>query len=165
MRFMYFSNDYVVEGENEAGSWWGLKRGNQSMSQAKLLAFYVTAATVPELITQVEAGLAEVRKAGGAQAPASGGKAPAAPKETPAAAAPKATLEEIKNKLTELKTIIDTREGEDKKLGLKAIKALLKEFKVTQSPDLKPEQFDPFLAAVEAAIAKQPKEDDGGESY
>lgn len=120
---------------------------------AKLFAFHVEGDSIPELQKSVQEGLAKLGASGGA---AAGGKA--APTATKAAAAaPTATLDEVKNALTALKTAVDEKEGEDKKLGLKAVKGVLKKFGKTSSTDLEEEKYAECIAAAQAAM---PKEDE-----
>ncbi len=58
--------------------------------------------------------------------------------------------------VTALKTAVDG-DAPEKKLGIKAVKTVLKKFGVTESPALVGEQFAPCLEAIAAAM---PKEDE-----
>jgi hypothetical protein len=97
-----------------------------------------TAETVSDKLDRVEA---TVKSANTATAPAAK-KTPPAKKEAPkAAAAEGTTLEQVAGVVTELA-----------KAGKRAaVVAALKEFGVERASELKPEQFDDFLASLSAA--------------
>lgn len=145
------------------------------MSQ-KLWTAHAEADTLPELVSMLESALSEAKsKAAGAAATPPTAKGPAAkppaakppapkPAAAPAAPAHSLTLEDVKNKLTELKTAVDAKDGP--KTGIKAIMAVLKPFKVTNSTELKPEVYPAVIEAVEAALAPYTEgatEGEGGE--
>jgi hypothetical protein len=113
-----------------------------------LFAFHCEANSIAELQKAVQDGLTKLGASAGG---AAGGKGAAA------SSGPKATLDEVKAALTKLKDAVDEKEGADKKLGIKAVKTVLKKFGVTSSTDLEEAKYGEAVAAAEAAM---PKEDE-----
>lgn len=139
------------------------------MGQAKLWAFHAEADSPAELVTIMKGGLAKLEGAGGStaaptpakDAPAGKGKAA---KDAPAktAAADKATLPQVMEALTALKSALDTAEGGEKpKKGIKAVKAVLEKFGVTNSKDLTEDQYAPVIAAAKEATPEEEEAGDG----
>lgn len=126
------------------------------MSSGKLYAVHAEGDSVAEVVGKLEGALVELKGKGGAKPETKPegkpGKAEAKPSSTA-----KVTLDQVKNGLTKLKTTVDEKEGEEKKAGIKAVKAVLKKFGVSQSPDLTEDQYAPIMEAIEAAM---PKEDE-----
>lgn len=132
-----------------------IRKGNGIMGQ-KLWGFHGEADTPAELLTLMQEQTAKLQAmVGGAPAKEKAAKKEAAPKEKEekaAPAGPASTLEEVKKALTDLRDAIDAKEGPDKKLGLKAVKTLLKKYGVTQSTDLKEDQLGAVKKDAEAAM-------------
>ena len=127
---------------------------------SKLWETHAEADTLPELHKLIKGALAELEAKMGGPVTA-GGKAGGGggPTVAPKGDAPKHTLDEVKKALTGLKDAHDAKEA---KSGIKVIKALLKEFGVTESPKLKEEQYPAVMAAIAKAM---PGEEEGGEDY
>lgn len=121
----------------------------------KLFAFYVDADSLPELKKAVNEGLAKMGEAGAASG---GGKAAGGGASSGGA---KADLDAVKAALTNLKTAHDTKAGDptgkEKKVGIGKVKNVLKKFKVTNSKDLKEEDY---AAVVKAATDAMPGDSD-----
>lgn len=163
---MKIIHGYVYEDD----SWWGVRTGAANadsyiaevnyMSQGKTWAVHLESDKLSEMRAKLVASLAEV-DAQLAGAPA--GKAPAAPKAepktpetkaaTPAASASKTSLEDVMTALTKLRDAVDAPDNGAAKNGLAAVKEVLKGFKVTNSKNLTPEQYDAVIAAAGKAEA------------
>lgn len=138
--------------------------------QAKLWAIHAEADRLPELISKVEGALEELKAkvapvvTGGngtpEPTPISKGKGKGKPPAEESAprteekAAPRVTFDQVKNRLTDLKTAVDSHHGEEKKLGIKEVKAILEKYKVTNSKDLTEDQYAPILADIEEKLNK-----------
>lgn len=161
-------------------SWWATRCGEKTgpttvcsvevHMQSKLFAIHAEADSKSELIARIQTALAELGVLGAAPAaekPAKGAKkeeAPAAEKKEAKGAkgAAKITLDAVKQALTKLRAAIGGDDDPEKK-GIKAVKKVLKEFGVAQSPDLKEEQYADVMASIEAAMPAAEAEGDGEE--
>lgn len=117
--------------------------------QSKLLAFHVEADDLPTLLKAIDDGKSKVAAKIAASAPeAKPESKPAAP-----AAESKAKLPDVMNALTAYKNAVDAPDKGKAKKGLAAVKEVLAVFGVTNSKDLKADQYDAVVAAAEKALA------------
>lgn len=167
---------YIAGRSYDDDSWWGVRQLEpelatarsmivevQYMSQSKLFALHVEDDSAEGLITRAEVALAQLKARGGGSAPAPEGKPAKGGKgeSKPDASAPKVTLDGVKQALIKLREAVGGKDDGEKK-GLKAVKAVLKKFGVTQSPDLKEDQYPGIMKAISEAM---PSEESDGEDF
>lgn len=171
------------------GSWWAVRRGMKGpttvcaitwhpakpgsvevhMMQSKMFAVHAEADTKADLIARVRVALVELEGEPVPDAAFSSEKA--VKSEKPGRSeklargektAPKLTVDAVKQALTKLKDIVGGPQDPDKK-GIKAVKRILKEFGVAQTPDLKEEQFADAMAMIEKGMPRDAESD--GEDF
>lgn len=133
----------------DSGPAWAVYYEVEDHMQVKLFALHAEADTKAELITKIQAGLAELAGAEASAVAATTAKpANGAAKTTKDAAV--VTLEMAQGALRVMREAIGG-EGDPEKKGLKAIQKILKKHNVAASPELKPEQFQSVIDAAKAA--------------